>query len=107
MKRPETHRRGNFKALCRTVGSLIDIYPARRKSCSTEKLSKTGGFSADTSSMKRDWMSVGGYIKKSSSGYRCSETSRFVKESYAKSHPKTTQKDRLPNSGTGISSDHH
>lgn len=34
-------------------------------------------------------------------GHRDSETGRFVKERYAKTHPKTTQKESIPNPGRG------
>ena len=34
-------------------------------------------------------------------GYRSSKTGRFVKESYAKRHPSTTQKESIPKPGRG------
>jgi hypothetical protein len=39
--------------------------------------------------------------KKSHPGYRDSDTGRFVKEDYAKKHPKTTEKESIPNPGRG------
>lgn len=33
--------------------------------------------------------------------YRSSTTGRFVKESYGKSHPNTTQRERVPKPGHG------
>ena len=38
---------------------------------------------------------------RSHTGYRSSKTGRFVKESHAKRHPSTTQKERIPNAGRG------
>lgn len=37
----------------------------------------------------------------SHTGHRSSKTGRFVKESYAKKHPNTTQKESIPNPGRG------
>lgn len=39
--------------------------------------------------------------KQSHTGYRSSRTGRFVKGSYAKAHPNTTQKESIPNPGRG------
>jgi hypothetical protein len=39
--------------------------------------------------------------KNSHTGYRSSNTGRFVKESYAKSHKSSTQKESIPNAGRG------
>lgn len=39
--------------------------------------------------------------KQSHTGYRSSQTGRFVKGSYAKAHPNTTQKESIPNPGRG------
>jgi hypothetical protein len=41
--------------------------------------------------------------KKSHVGYRDSETGQMVKESYAKKHPKTTEKQHIANPGRGVS----
>ena len=39
--------------------------------------------------------------KQSHTGHRSSKSGKFVKESYAKSHPSTTQKESIPNPGRG------
>jgi hypothetical protein len=39
--------------------------------------------------------------EKSHPGYRDSETGQFVRKEYAKKHPRTTQKERIPNPGRG------
>ena len=39
--------------------------------------------------------------KDSHTGHRSSKTGRFVKGSYAKKHPDTTQKESIPNPGRG------
>ena len=39
--------------------------------------------------------------KKSHTGYRSSETGQFVTEEYAKRHPRTTQRESIPNPGRG------
>ena len=39
--------------------------------------------------------------KQSHTGHRSSKTGRFVRESYAKAHPNTTQKESIPNPGRG------
>jgi hypothetical protein len=39
--------------------------------------------------------------KKSHPGYRDSDKGHFVTEEYAKKHPKTTQKESIPNPGRG------
>lgn len=39
--------------------------------------------------------------KKSHPGHRDSESGLFVTEEYAKKHPKTTQKESIPNPGRG------
>jgi|APLak6261658528_1056013.scaffolds.fasta_scaffold399087_1 hypothetical protein len=39
--------------------------------------------------------------QKSHPGYRDSDSGQFVKESYAKKNPRTTQKESIPNPGRG------
>lgn len=39
--------------------------------------------------------------KKTHTGYRDSESGQFVKKQYADKHPKTTQKESIPNPGRG------
>jgi hypothetical protein len=39
--------------------------------------------------------------KNSHTGYRSSNTGKFVRESYAKSHKSSTQKESIPNPGRG------
>ena len=39
--------------------------------------------------------------KNSHPGHRDSKNGRFVKEDYAKKHPKTTEKEAIPNPGRG------
>jgi len=39
--------------------------------------------------------------KNSHTGHRSSTTGQFVKEGFAKRHPKTTQKESIPNPGRG------
>ena len=39
--------------------------------------------------------------RKSHTGHRSSVSGEFVTEKYAKSHPRTTQKESIPNPGRG------
>lgn len=59
MSKAKSYLQGSFKTRCRSVGSVFEVYPAKRRSYRGSRAISTGSFVSDTINLKGDWDAVG------------------------------------------------